>query len=215
MIHSQDRPTTPPLEFAAGTTPVLSAIPGAPLLRAGALLGPDQANRLMQRLLADIPWNDGSYQAFGRAFRLPRLQAWFAEPGVAYRYASHLQNSHPWSPLLLALRHRVETACGQSFNAVLANCYRDGRDAVNWHADDEPDLGLNPVIASLSLGATRAFSWRPRGAPEDAVRNLPLVSGTLLVMDAPFQGGHEHAVLPDPTVTAARINLTFRQVAKS
>jgi alkylated DNA repair dioxygenase AlkB len=166
---------------------------------------------MMLQLQAEIPWNDGSYEAFGRQFRLPRLQAWFSNPGVAYRYASHLQNSHPWSPTLLVLLRQVEAACGHSFNAVLANCYRDGQDSVGWHADDEPDLGVAPVIASMSLGATRAFSWRPRLTP-DAVCSLDLAAGTLLVMEAPFQRDYEHAVLQDARIGAARINLTFRLV---
>jgi alkylated DNA repair dioxygenase AlkB len=203
MTHNS--PSPPP------TSAELLPVPGAPLLRTGLLLEADQAARLMQQLLAEIPWNSGAYQAFGRMFALPRLQTWFADPGVAYRYASHLQNSHPWSPTLQALRRQVEEACDSRFNAVLANCYRDGQDSVGWHADDEPDLGPAPTIASLSLGATRSFVWRRKDSP-DTNWQLPLAAGILLVMDAPFQRDHEHAVLQDLEVTRPRINLTFRQV---
>jgi len=169
----------------------------------------------MATLQAQIAWNEGEYLVAGRSFRLPRLQAWYADPGVEYRYAQQLLNSHAWIEPLLALRHQVEVLAGQTFNAVLVNLYRDGTDCVGWHADDEPDLGPAPVIASLSLGASRTFSVRRK---VDAVRpdqehpGLLLQAGDLLVMDAPFQRDWQHAILAAPEKTGSRMNLTFRQV---
>lgn len=188
----------------------LAVVPGHPLLRSGRLLAQDEADALFQALMSTTPWNDGSYMAAGRRFQLPRLQAWYADEGVDYRYADNLHNSHPWTPTLLALRQRVEAASGLRFNAVLLNLYRHGLDSVGWHADDEPDLGPAPAIASLSLGATRAFGVRPR--PTGEVHLLPLPAGTLLVMDAPFQQHWHHAVPAQPEVGAPRLNLTFRLV---
>lgn len=190
----------------------LSAVQDLPLLRIGRLLDKAEADRLFQRLLTETPWNDGYYLAGGRRFALPRLQAWHADAGIDYRYADNLRNSHCWTPTLQALRERVQAASGLDFNAVLLNLYRNGHDAVGWHADDEPDLGPAPAIASLSLGATRHFSIRPR--PAGDARHIPLPGGTLLVMDSSFQHAWEHAVLAAPDVVSPRLNLTFRRVLR-
>ena len=142
---------------------VLRVHPGLPLLALGRLLDDGEAQAVMARLCAEVPWSDGSNVAAGRRFSLPRRQAWFADPGVDYRYAANLLNSHPWTPLLQALKSRVENASGHRFNAVLANLYPDGQASVGWHADDEPGLGPTPVIASVNLGAERRFSLRAQG----------------------------------------------------
>lgn len=188
----------------------LTTMQTLPLLRIGRLFDEAQAERLFHQLLAETPWNDGYYLAAGRRFALPRLQAWYADPGIDYRYADNLHNSHAWTPALRALREQIERTSGLSVNAVLLNLYRNGQDAVGWHADDEPDLGPTPAIVSLSLGATRRFSVRPR--PQGEELHVPLPSGTLLVMDPPFQQNWEHAVLADPLVISPRLNLTFRLV---
>lgn len=195
---------------------VLRVHPELPLLALGRLLDDDEARAAMARLCVEVPWSDGSYVATGRRFSLPRRQAWFADPGVAYRYAANLLNSHPWTPLLQALKGRVENASGHRFNAVLANLYPDGHASVGWHADDEPDLGPAPVIASLSLGASRTFRLRSRMAagrvPDQGETRLILESGTLLLMMPPLQSEWEHAVLSEAGIDQPRINLTFRQV---
>lgn len=189
---------------------LFTAMRALPLLRIGRLFDETEAGQLFHRLLTETPWNDGYYLAAGRRFALPRLQAWYADPGIDYRYADNLHNSHTWTPTLQALREQVQHLSGLRFNAVLLNLYRDGRDAVGWHADDEPDLGPAPAIASLSLGATRSFSVRPR--PRGEAVHVPLPAGTLLVMDPPFQQTWEHAVLANPLVMSPRLNLTFRRV---
>ena len=174
------------------------------------LFDPDEALRLYEQLRTEIPWYDGSFRAGGRLFQLPRLQAWFADPGIDYQYAENLLNSHPWTTTLADLRTQVEAIAGARFNSVLANFYRNGRDSVGWHADDEADLG--PLIASLSLGETRTFSLRPRSRNRGKPVELPLVSGTLLLMRAPLKQKWNHAIPPIPEVTEGRINLTFRQI---
>lgn len=188
-------------------------LPGVPA-RLCRIFSEHSANALFERLIAEIPCNDGAYFAGGRRFTLPRLQSWHADPGVSYRYAANLCNSHPWTPLLLALRESVQALTGASFNAVLANLYRDGQDSVGWHADDEPDLGPAPLIASLSLGATRRFCIRSKGAREGAADSLELAlpSASLLVMDPPFQRDFEHSVPAEPMRVASRLNLTFRRI---
>ncbi len=196
-------------------TCTLQPVPGHPLLRHCRLFQAAEAAVLMEALLAQIAWNEGAYLVAGRSFRLPRLQAWYADPGVEYRYAQQLLNSHAWIEPLLHLRHQVEALTGQRFNAVLVNLYRDGTDCVGWHADDEPDLGPAPVIASLSLGASRTFSVRRKGdegQPDQETFGVPVHAGDLLVMDAPFQRDWQHAILAEPESPGSRMNLTFRQV---
>lgn len=197
---------------AMTTAPDTLPAAGHPLLDVRRLCDAAEADALFRALCAETPWNDGSYSAAGRRFSLPRLQAWFSDPGAAYRYAGNLHNSHPWTPRLSELRERIAALTGIRFNAVLANLYRDGNDHVGWHADDEADLGPAPQIASLSLGATRAFHWRPKPSTTGDAGQLALPAGTLLLMRAPFQQGWEHAVPAEPAVGAPRLNLTFRLV---
>jgi alkylated DNA repair dioxygenase AlkB len=202
-------------EFAAEevcSEPVPAGSPPPDSLRLIPLIEPAHAAVLFEQLHRDLAWNDGCYACDGRRFALPRLQAWYSDPGVRYTYARHLMNSHPWTPLLQNLRSRVEAASGHGFNAVLANLYRDGRDHVGWHADDEPDLGPAPVIASLSLGAARALSFRARSGDGTVRGDIVLPPGSLLLMAPAFQRDWEHAVLPHPQVAAPRLNLTFRRV---
>jgi alkylated DNA repair dioxygenase AlkB len=190
----------------------LTPLPALPLLSTAQMLDEAIALTLFEELLAQVPWNDGSYLAAGRRFPLPRRQAWFADPGVEYRYAANLLNSHLWTPTLLALKQQVERLCNTDFNAVLINLYRDSQDAVGWHADDEPDLGPAPVIASLSLGAIRHFLLRTKNDLSADILSVPLQSGTLLLMAPPLQRDWEHAILTEPESSGARINLTFRRV---
>lgn len=196
----------------AGADVPLRPLPEHPMLGLATLLDPAAAQALFDALLTETPWTEGHYVAAGRRFALPRLQCWFADPGVEYRYAQQLLNSHPWTPRLQALRVRIETICGRPFNAVLANLYRDGNDHVSWHADDEDDLGPAPHIASLSLGSTRHFHWRPKPGTHGEAGSLPLPPGTLVLMHAPFQQQWEHSIPAEPAVAGARLNLTFRNV---
>lgn len=181
-----------------------------PLLQLILLFSDDEAMRYFSQLLQEVSWNDGFYTAFGRRFSLPRLQAWYADEGVAYHYAENLLNSHCWTPTLKALQEKVIELVSIPFNAVLVNRYRDGNDSVGWHADDERDLGANPVIASLSLGAQRTFWFREKTT--NKVESVTLANGSLLLMQPPFQRQYEHAVLAEPDIRGERINLTFRLI---
>lgn len=168
-----------------------------------------QCRKLLATLLNEIDWQH-DYLAYGRRFDVPRVQAWYADPGVHYRYANNLLRHRDWIAPLLAIRRDVEAATGHNFNSVLATWYRNGHDHVTFHADDETELGEAPVIASLSLGATRAFQYTPKQG--DGIRQLPLHDGDLLLMQPDFQRDWLHAVPVEPDVAGDRINLTFRQV---
>lgn len=197
-----------PVSQAAIAESPLPACPELELLQ--GIYPPGESARLYQRLRDEQDWPDNHYWVAGRRFTLPRLQTWHADPGILYSHSNNLLYTRPWTPLLSSLRRDVSEALHQPFNAVLVNRYRHGDDYVGWHADDDIEMGENPLIASLSLGAERLFSLRHKISGDSY--QLPLPSGALLVMRPPFQQYWEHAVLPAPGFTEGRINLTFRRV---
>lgn len=170
---------------------------------------PDQCHTLLHTLIREVEWQY-EYLAFGRRFDVPRVQAWYADPGVHYRYSNNLLQHSAWVPPLLSIKADIEQITGHDFNSVLVTYYRNGKDHVTFHADDEPELGDAPVIASLSLGTTRNFRYRPKAGTK--IRSMPLHDGDLLVMQADFQRDWLHCVPMEPDVTEPRINLTFRRV---
>jgi alkylated DNA repair dioxygenase AlkB len=161
-------------------------------------------------LTAEIAWSQDSMVMYGRRVAFPRLTAWYGDPGAAYTYSGVRNEPRAWTPLLTGLRDRVAAAVGARFNSVLLNRYRGGADGMGWHADDERELGPEPVIASLSLGAVRTFELRHRTDRERIA--LPLASGSLLVMSGATQRHWLHRVPKDARAAGARINLTFRLV---
>ncbi|TAL85107.1 MAG: alpha-ketoglutarate-dependent dioxygenase AlkB [Rhodanobacter sp.] len=192
-------------------------LPGADVVLQSHWLVPAEADALLAGLLATIPWEVHRIRLFGRELPVPRLSCWIGDPGTGYTYSRTRFEPRPWPALLAALRPRIEAACEARFNSVLANLYRDGRDSMGWHSDDEPELGAQPVIASLSLGADRYFRLRrrlPRGVratPTDTLR-LRLPHGSLLRMAGATQRGYRHDVPKTREAIPARLNLTFRWV---
>ena len=172
-------------------------------------LGAAEADRLLHGLHEEIAWENHRIRLFGREHASPRLSCWIGDPGTAYRYSGALFEPHPWPPLLRPVRERLCEALGTGFNSVLANLYRDGRDCMGWHSDDESELGAAPVIASLSLGATRRFVLKHRRDPERKL-GIELPHGSLLVMAGATQRNYRHALPRTARVASARINLTFR-----
>jgi alkylated DNA repair dioxygenase AlkB len=175
-----------------------------------AWLAPADADRLLEVLLAAVPWEVHRIRLFGREHASPRLSCWIGDPGTAYRYSGSLFEPHPWPAALLPLRERLRGELGVAFNSVLANLYRDGRDAMGWHSDDEAELGPAPVIASVSLGAPRRFALKARAG--DARLAMVLPHGSLLVMAGATQRHYRHALPRTATAVGARINLTFRWI---
>ena len=192
-------------------------LPGAEVTLKSHWLASAQADALMADLLTTIAWETHHIRLFGREVASPRLSCWIGDADVHYTYSRTRFAPRAWPAALAALRGHVEHACGARFNSVLANLYRDGNDSMGWHSDDEPELGAQPVIASLSLGAERVFRLRrrlPRGqrpAAADTVR-LPLGHGSLLRMAGDTQRNYRHDLPKARRITAARINLTFRWV---
>ena len=174
------------------------------------VLGDRSGEELLARLTTDIPWRQNTIRVFGTDHAEPRMVSWHGDPGAEYSYSGLQMVLNPWTPLLLDLRSVCEQVAGATFNSVLVNLYRDGNDGVGWHADDEPELGPEPVIASLSIGATRRFRFRHRETGESVACDLE--SGSLVLMSGLSQKCWVHEVPRQKKVTAPRINLTFRRV---
>jgi alkylated DNA repair dioxygenase AlkB len=178
------------------------------------LSGP-KADRMLACLWRELEWSQREITLFGRRVTQPRLVAWYGDPAAVYSYSGLTLEPLPWHPLLRHLKDRIERFSGGRFNAVLANAYRDGRDSMGWHSDDEKELGARPLIASLSLGAPRRFLLRPKrqGAiPPGPSVGLTLEHGSLLQMRGESQQRFQHALPRTRRKTGLRINLTYRQV---
>ena len=160
------------------------------------------------RLLAETPWREESVVVYGKRHLQPRLTAWYGD--ASYTYSGLRLEPLPWTALLLELRAAVEAACGQRFNSVLLNRYRNGRDSMGMHSDDEPELGPEPAIASLSYGATRNFILRHKR--NKTTLRLPLGDGSLLLMSGSLQTNWLHGINKSALPLGERINLTFRYI---
>jgi alkylated DNA repair dioxygenase AlkB len=160
------------------------------------------------RLLAETPWRAETVLVFGKRHPQPRLTAWYGD--ASYTYSGLRLEPLPWTPLLLHLRAAVEAACGGRFNSVLLNLYRNERDSMGMHSDDEPELGPAPVIASLSFGTTRTLILRHK-RDKHTIR-LPLSDGSLLLMAGATQEHWLHGINKSTRPLGARINLTFRYI---
>ena len=176
-----------------------------------AWLSPAQADALFAVLRGAIAWETHRIRLFGREVDSPRLSCWIGDPDATYTYSRTRFEPHPWPDALLPIRTRLRSEVGVDFNSVLANLYRDGRDAMGWHRDAEPELGARPVIASLSLGATRRFVLKHVEAPTRRTA-LDLERGSLLLMRGDTQRHYRHALPRTAKPVAARINLTFRRI---
>lgn len=172
----------------------------------------DQAQALFRALHHDLDWRQLPVRMFGRWIPQPRLVDFHADPGVSYTYAGLRLQGQGWPPALASLRAAASAAARVSFNSVLCNLYRDGRDHMGWHADDEPELGANPAVASVSLGAERRFLLRPRRPPREPRHEWRLAHGSLLLMSGQLQHHWLHQMPKALRVHEPRINLTFRRI---
>ena len=170
------------------------------------------SDRFFLELLNDINWQQDKIRIFGKEVNLPRLTAWYGDPGKSYTYSGITMNPDLWSLNLLAIKERIEETVQVNFNSVLANLYRNGQDYVSWHSDDEKELGKNPTIASISFGATRRFLLRHKSNKNLETVDLSLGHGSLLIMKGSIQHYWKHQVPKTAKVKTERINLTFRVI---
>ena len=171
-------------------------------------LGSAEATALYEQLAASLQW----VTIAGKTHPIPRLQAWYGDAGSVYRYSGTTFVPHAWTAGLDDLRSRVETVCEARFNSVLVNWYRHGADGMGFHADNEPELGPQPVIASLSLGGTRRFVLKPQRGLDVESLAINLGDGDLLEMSGQTQHRWHHGVPKTANRVVPRINLTFRLI---
>jgi alkylated DNA repair dioxygenase AlkB len=169
------------------------------------------ADELYQQLLSELPWQNENIKIFGRFIPVPRKVVWLADPGISYTYSGIQHTPKPWPQALLTLRQRLNQTYNIDFNSMLANFYAHGRDYMGWHSDDEKELGINPTIASISLGETRKFVLRHKQSK--AKHTLWLQHGSLLLMLGPLQHHWQHTLPKTKKHCHPRINLTFRQIS--
>lgn len=180
----------------------------------GSRFSTAEADHCLRSLLQDIAWQHDQVRLYGKTVTTARQTAWYGDSGLHYTYSGITRTARPWTPLLLAIKERVEArtaaVCTARFNSCLLNLYADGRQDMAWHSDDEAELG--PVIASLSFGAVRRFAFRHKQTGEKRI--LPLAHGQLLLMYGSTQQHWQHALLKNTGIGQPRINLTFRTVLK-
>ncbi len=188
------------------------ALPDGDALLVPRFLPESRADAYFERLLDVVDWEQHEIRIGGKNVASPRLSAWYGDPGASYSYSGLSLEPRPWLPVLRELKTQVEKASGRLFNSVLLNLYRDGDDSMGWHSDDEPELGERPVIASISLGATRQFRLRhkKRADLEAVVVGLP--HGSLLIMKGETQHFWKHQLPKSKRVSEPRVNLTFRSI---
>lgn len=187
------------------------SLPGADLLFYPDWLEAGFADSLMKTLCENIAWECHRIKIFGSEVDSPRLSSWIGDADASYVYSQTRFEPRPWLPELQSLRIRLQNEFECRFNSVLANRYRDGRDGMGWHSDDERELGEQPVIASISLGATRRFSFKAKTAGAKAV-HLELPHGGLLLMRGDTQNNYRHAMAKTVKPVGERINLTYRYI---
>lgn len=156
-----------------------------------------------------INWTRDHIKMFGKTIPLPRLTAWYGDAGKSYTYSGITSQPNPWNTGLRYIKQRVELVAAVTFNSVLLNWYRSGEDHMSWHADDEHELGINPVIASVNFGEARDFVLRRNDDPTQKIV-IPLQHGTVLVMGGQLQHYWQHSVPKRKKVKGSRFNLTFR-----
>ena len=170
----------------------------------------DECRTITSRLTHELDWAQVFVEVFNRRVAQPRLTCWYGDPGKNYSYSGTRLNPLDWTSLLSEIKQKTEVVSNVTFNSVLGNLYRTGSDGVSWHSDNEPELGLNPTIASVTFGATRRFDMRHRETKE--IIHIDLTPGSILVMSGESQSKWQHQIAKTKKEVAPRVNLTFRTI---
>lgn len=174
-------------------------------------LSEKKADFYFQKLMKDTSWQQDDITVFGKTYAQPRLTALYGEAGKPYTYSGITLNPSPFEDLHLEILEQLQSVTETGFTSVLLNLYRDGNDSNGWHADDEKELGKNPVIASISLGAKRYFQLKSKENPKQTYK-ISLHHGSLLLMEGLTQQYWLHQLPKSKKITTPRINLTFRKI---
>jgi alkylated DNA repair dioxygenase AlkB len=170
-----------------------------------------EADSIYAELINEIPWQQDEITVYGKKHLQPRLTALYGNEGKPYSYSNIKMQPHPWNLLLQKIKSKVESVSGTNFTTVLLNYYRDGKDSNGWHADNEKELGTNPIIASISFGAERTFQLK-HNSDKDQKKSIVLEHGSLLLMKGTTQHFWKHQIPKTAKPIGPRINLTFRVI---
>lgn len=188
-------------------------IPDATVVYDGSFYAFAKAELIKKILLEETPWRQNEIKLFGKTHNEPRLTQLYGDEGLDYGYSGIKFKALAWTETLAQIKADVEKAAGTEFNVCLLNQYRTGQDSNGWHADDEPELGQNPTIASVSLGQERFFHLR-HNENKDWKFKFLLENGSLLLMKDQTQHTYKHQIAKTKREIDLRINLTFRKVIK-
>jgi alkylated DNA repair dioxygenase AlkB len=186
-------------------------LPNAELIYYPEYFGIEEADQYFNELLQQTNWQQDDIKVFGKTYQQPRLTSLYGDSGKPYSYSNITMYPEIFTPLLKKIKSKIEQESGHRFNTVLLNLYRDGQDSNGWHADNEKELGKNPVIASVSFGETRPFHFKHRTIKTER-HKLDLTHGSLLIMKSEMQHYWLHQIAKTKKPIAPRINLTFRYI---
>ena len=170
----------------------------------------NESNILLNKLIKNLSWESMMIKMFGKDLMIPRLQCWIGDEGCDYKYSGKILNRQNWSKELMLIRKKIAKEIKTDFNSVLVNYYRDGKDSMGWHSDDEKELGPNPTIASISFGSERNLHFRNKITKETI--SIPQTHGCLIVIDGRTQKNWQHSIKKTQKIIGPRINLTFRNI---
>ena len=186
-------------------------LPDAELSYYPRLFETKQADSFLDKLKDGIEWTQNTIRFYGKESLVPRMEAWYGDEGKSYAYSGIHMDPKPWTEELIIIKHKIEPLAGVAFNSVLINYYRDGKDRVAWHSDDEKELGENPVIGSVSLGEERKFKLRHKQYKTNGLKHeIMLRHGSFLLMKGTTQHHWMHEIPRTAKPIGPRINLTFR-----
>jgi alkylated DNA repair dioxygenase AlkB len=191
--------------------PIFLNLPDAEVIYYPHFFEKDEADSIYAELINEIPWQQDDIRVFGKTHPQPRLTALFGNEGKPYSYSNIKMQPHPWNLLLQKIKSKLESVSDTNFTTVLLNQYRDGKDSNGWHADNEKELGTNPIIASVSFGAERTFQLK-HNSDKDQKKSIVLEHGSLLLMKGTTQHCWKHQIPKTAKPVGPRINLTFRVI---
>lgn len=197
--------------FHFNIEPVVLNLPDAEIIYYPQFFDKEQADIIYTELLQEIAWQQDNITVFGKTHPQPRLTALYGNEGKPYSYSNITMQPNPWNSLLQKIKYFIEATTECQFTTVLLNQYRDGKDSNGWHADNEKELGTNPIIASLSFGAERVFQLK-HNTIADAKKSIVLEHGSLLLMKGSTQHFWKHQIPKTAKPIGNRINLTFRSI---
>ena len=197
--------------FNFKSEPLILDLPDAEIIYYPQFFDKEQADNIYAELLQEIAWQQDTITIYGKTHPQPRLTALYGNEGKPYSYSNITMHPQPWNSLLQKIKYYIEATTECQFTTVLLNQYRDGKDSNGWHADNEKELGDNPIIASLSFGAERVFQLK-HNTIVDAKKSITLEHGSLLLMKGSTQHFWKHQIPKTAKPVGTRINLTFRSI---